>query len=469
MVSFVNYGESFMHRQAEDMFLYLRDLCPNVEIWNSTNGIILSKMERAVKVVAAKLDRIWFTISGVNQENYEKYHINGRLDLALQGLRNICEARGDKEKPHVTWRYILFNWNDSFAEIDHAINLSREIGVDEFRLALTSTPAGAQSFRLAPGTPGYYRYHQYIEEAYGFTSPVPPDDGIYPLESLPGFGPAHRTTYKVRLILAETNGSIHLSVSTNRLRSLSEEHHVFIQTPWQTYKTQLIRDRWADITIPVPDGFRAKGPFSVELLTDDYWFPAEELGTSDTRCLGMLLCGGVKTACEHRPAELTPLSPMEFPYDQANNYPFPEAPDDGIYPLEDVADLGPAHWTTYKARLILAETNGLIHLSVSTNRFRSFSEEHYVFLQTPWQAYKTRLIRNCWADIAIPVPEGFRGNRSFTVELFTPDFWIPAEELGTADGRCLGMLLRGDVMTTIQHAPAELVLSSPGEIRMHRQ
>jgi ribosomal protein L28 len=469
MVHFFNYGEPFMHKQAEDMLLYLRDLCPGALILTSTNGIPLAKMERAVKVVAAKLDHIWFTICGATQESYEKYQKKGRLKLALQGLQNIIDARHDNGKPHVTWRYVVFKWNDSFAEIDHVINLSREIGVDELKLHLTHVPHDARSFRLAPGTPGYYRYRRYIDEACNYTAPAPPDDGIYPLESLPGFGPAHWTTYKARLILAETNGSIHLSVSTNRLRSLLEEHHVFIQTPWQTYKTRLIKDCWADITLPVPDGFRAKGPFAVELLTDDYWFPAEDLGTADTRCLGMLLHKDVMATCEHGPADLTPLSRQEFPYDQAHNYPFPEAPHDGIYPFEDVADLGPAHWTTYRARLSLAETNGSIHLSVSTNRLRSLSEEHYVFLQTLWKAYKTRLIRNRWADITIPVPDRFRGNRSFTVELFTPDFWIPAEELGTADGRCLGMLLRGDVMTTIQHTPAELVLSLPGEIPMYKQ
>ncbi len=92
-VYFFNYGDPFVHRQAEHMLTMLRQACPSVEVVTSTNGIPLSKLDRADRVAAAEIDHITFTISGVRQESYARYHVNGRVDLALKGLENLCQAK----------------------------------------------------------------------------------------------------------------------------------------------------------------------------------------------------------------------------------------------------------------------------------------------------------------------------------------------------------------------------------------
>ena len=125
-VYFFNYGDPFVHKKAEDMLAYLRQRAPGVEVITITNGIPLADRTRAERVVATGLDHIVFTISGVDQESYEKYHVKGQVKLALQGLENVCCAKSSSGQvaPNIIWRYLLFRWNDSESELDRANNES---------------------------------------------------------------------------------------------------------------------------------------------------------------------------------------------------------------------------------------------------------------------------------------------------------------------------------------------------------
>ena len=62
----------------------------------STNGIPLAKIERARKVVSSGLDFIVFTIGGIHQESYSRYHVRGRIRPSLAGPeeRAACKGRG---------------------------------------------------------------------------------------------------------------------------------------------------------------------------------------------------------------------------------------------------------------------------------------------------------------------------------------------------------------------------------------
>jgi hypothetical protein len=128
------------------------------------------------------LDHIVFTIGGINQESYSRYHVGGRVDLALRGMRNLLEAKRELglNKPVVHWRYLVFRWNDSEPRSKAALRLAKQCGVDELSLYLTHVPAGAASFRFSPGSPNFARYRKHIENALGYTraSPMPDENGF---------------------------------------------------------------------------------------------------------------------------------------------------------------------------------------------------------------------------------------------------------------------------------------------------
>lgn len=286
-VYFFNYGDPFVHRQAEHMLTALRQACPSVEVVTSTNGIPLSKQDRADRVAAAEIDHITFTISGVRQESYERYHVNGRVDLALKGLENLCQAkkRLGLSRPIIVWRYLLFRWNDSDDELEQALEIAKRLGVDQFSLYLTHIPEASASFRLSPGSPGYERFARYIDAAHGYNCEVPDADGLFHIEDQANLGRAHWSTWRSRMRFSGRDGWIRIGLST---LMVGGETSVAVRTPWRTVNVPLEPDRWREVCLRVPRAYRDEPTIEVTFTTDDYFFPAEQ-GSADLRCLGFLI------------------------------------------------------------------------------------------------------------------------------------------------------------------------------------
>ena len=294
-VNFYNYGEPFMNRRAEDMLLYLREKCPAAFIVTSTNGIPLSKRSRAEQLVRAAPNRITFTIGGVRQESYERYHVRGQVAQALAGLRNVCEAKRamGQTMPQVVWRYLCFHWNDTHGEIDEAIALAKEIGVDRFSLYLTNTPPRARSVRLSPGSPSFWKYSRYIhlddegELNHAYPCALPDQDGWFAPGSLPTLGRGRWTSSRARLRVAGRGGVLRLALGTNR--SHSDGETCVVHTPWKQFRFEAPRLAWNEVEIPVPARFWQHDAFEVEIVADDPWYPAFEGSIKDLRCLGVFV------------------------------------------------------------------------------------------------------------------------------------------------------------------------------------
>ena len=58
-----------------------------------------------------------------------------------------------REVPFINWRYILFKWNDSAAQMKRAKKLAKKIGVDRFTWEITNHPPEAVSEKYQVGTP----------------------------------------------------------------------------------------------------------------------------------------------------------------------------------------------------------------------------------------------------------------------------------------------------------------------------
>jgi MoaA/NifB/PqqE/SkfB family radical SAM enzyme len=292
-VYFFNYGDPFVHAEAEDMLLYLRQACPAVDVVTSTNGIPLAKPSRAAKIVASGVNTMVFTIGGITQESYERYHVAGKVDLALKGMKNILDARkaAAGHRPTVVWRYLLFRWNDSEAEIDEAIRIAEEFGVDIFHLYLTHVPHDGWSFRFAPGTPNFLKYRKYIECALDYTRALnlaePDADGFYAEEDVAVLGHARWTSYRASMRVDGRSGWISMAFGTVRDAAHCPAT-LFVATPWHTCKIQVDHLQWRVLRLSVPCRYRHEA-VTVSVATPDYWFPIAEMATPDGRCLGVLV------------------------------------------------------------------------------------------------------------------------------------------------------------------------------------
>jgi hypothetical protein len=133
---------------------YIKARFPHIYLYTSTNGLAFSEAE-ARRLVHSGIDEVTFSIDGATQSSYEKYRRRGRFDVALDRLRAMADEkrRTGRDLPFLNWRYILFVWNDSDAEMALARRLAEEAGADRLCWEITDHPENAYSRRFVPGTP----------------------------------------------------------------------------------------------------------------------------------------------------------------------------------------------------------------------------------------------------------------------------------------------------------------------------
>jgi len=153
-IDFFNYGEAFLHKRAIEMCEHIKRGWPHIYLYTSTNGLAFSE-EQARRLVHSGIDEVTFSIDGATPDTYVKYRQRGKFDVAMANLRAMADEkrRTGRDLPFLNWRYILFTWNDSDAEMDRARALAADIGVDRLCWELTDHPEDAFSKRFVPGSP----------------------------------------------------------------------------------------------------------------------------------------------------------------------------------------------------------------------------------------------------------------------------------------------------------------------------
>src|SRR3989449_848089 len=153
-IDFFNYGEAFLHKRAVEMCEHIKSRFPQIYLYTSTNGLALTDAQ-ARRLVHSGIDEVTFSIDGATPESYVKYRQRGRFDVAIATLRAMADEkrRSGRDLPFLNWRYILFTWNDSDAEMTLARRLAADIGVDRLCWEITDHPEDAYSRRFVPGSP----------------------------------------------------------------------------------------------------------------------------------------------------------------------------------------------------------------------------------------------------------------------------------------------------------------------------
>ncbi len=173
-IDFFNYGEAFLHKRAVEMCEYIKSRFPHIYLYTSTNGLALSEAQ-ARRLVHSGIDEVTFSIDGASQASYEQYRQRGIFESAIANLRAMAEekARSRRDLPFLNWRYILFRWNDSDAEMARARQLAAEIGVDRLCWELTDHPEDAYSRRFVPGAPDLERIRHEIWDDNNLGNAIP--------------------------------------------------------------------------------------------------------------------------------------------------------------------------------------------------------------------------------------------------------------------------------------------------------
>jgi MoaA/NifB/PqqE/SkfB family radical SAM enzyme len=152
-IDFFNYGEAFLHKRAIEMCEYIKGRFPHIYLYTSTNGLAFSEVQ-ARRLVRSGIDEVTFSIDGATPESYARYRQRGRFEVAMANLRSMVDEKrlSGQDIPFLNWRYILFTWNDSDAEMNLARSIADDIGVDRLCWEVTDHPEEAYSRRFAPGS-----------------------------------------------------------------------------------------------------------------------------------------------------------------------------------------------------------------------------------------------------------------------------------------------------------------------------
>lgn len=129
----------------------------NIYTITSTNAHYMSALV-AKQTVLSGLDKLIISMDGISQEVYEQYRIGGKLDVVIEGTKEILKQKKllKSHTPHVVWQFVVFKPNQH--QIEGVKRLGKELGVDEVKIKTAQIYDFENGNDLIPDLAEYSRY-----------------------------------------------------------------------------------------------------------------------------------------------------------------------------------------------------------------------------------------------------------------------------------------------------------------------
>ena len=138
-IEYCGQGEPLAHRDFHRFVAAGRRIMPRTRQRLITNGnYTYSKVMHD-----QHLDEIIISCDGATAETYPVYRQNGDFDR-VQAF--IADAARAAPRPCVIWKYILFDFNDSAAELQRAQHLALDLGVDALQFVITHSARRSERY-----------------------------------------------------------------------------------------------------------------------------------------------------------------------------------------------------------------------------------------------------------------------------------------------------------------------------------
>ena len=117
-----------------------------IRVVSNTNGHFVDEPQR---VVSSGIERIIFSIDGVEQTTYAKYRCGGDFIRVMANLQALVRAR-DRESSDmaIVWQFVVFPWNEH--EIGTVQARARDLGIEcviKTNLGLCDLPSNPRHVR----------------------------------------------------------------------------------------------------------------------------------------------------------------------------------------------------------------------------------------------------------------------------------------------------------------------------------
>jgi radical SAM protein with 4Fe4S-binding SPASM domain len=156
-------GEPYINPAFLDMVAYAN--AKGIYTITSTNGHFMSN-ENARKTIESGLDRLIISVDGTTQDVYENYRKGGKLEVVLQGARNIVKWKKklSSSTPHIIFQFLVVRPNEH--QIDEIYQIAEEIGINEVKLKTAQVYNYELGNPLIPSIEKYARYTQQADGTY---------------------------------------------------------------------------------------------------------------------------------------------------------------------------------------------------------------------------------------------------------------------------------------------------------------
>jgi molybdenum cofactor biosynthesis enzyme MoaA len=141
-VHYIGWGEPLMHGDFRRLFEIVKDAAPDADQMVTT----AANVDFCSTVGNAALDRLVVSCDGANAAAYARYRRGGDFDTAVRFMRDA--KRYGHTGVFIEWKYILFEHNDSDADIRQAQDLAEDIGVDGLVFIVTNSKWHSRRFTV---------------------------------------------------------------------------------------------------------------------------------------------------------------------------------------------------------------------------------------------------------------------------------------------------------------------------------
>jgi wyosine [tRNA(Phe)-imidazoG37] synthetase (radical SAM superfamily) len=144
-IVFEGHGEPLLNPRIWDMIKYTKELYSSAWIRVVTNGNFKFRADMALSGVSHMV----FSIDGANKSSYDKYRVDGNFSLCEAFMKEFCEYASCNNIPlRTTWKYILFDHNDSTDELEKLARNAEKFGLTDVLLTITQVgPSSSKFFR----------------------------------------------------------------------------------------------------------------------------------------------------------------------------------------------------------------------------------------------------------------------------------------------------------------------------------
>lgn len=118
-IQFGNWGEPLLNRELPSMIRYARSAITRMDgqpIWININTN-LNFLPDPIDLIGSGMDSMFISVSGMTQDTYQKNHIGGHINTALDNILRLAQAKKMATMPRLVmnWHDYIYNKNEQVA------------------------------------------------------------------------------------------------------------------------------------------------------------------------------------------------------------------------------------------------------------------------------------------------------------------------------------------------------------------